>query len=305
MKNKVKIFITLFVLLLTFSTPFIACKAGKKENVIGTYKLVTDTRTAYQEETVNNIEKYGREAYLVLTDGDYGYYVYKDNYTSIFARKVKLEYTYNDEGKISLVSFQTEEGKTSKTFNVDSRDRVALISRWPSATKHIDAYDIQYNKVDKATDLSYIKKLYADLPVFDYGVYEYNGLYYAQLTNGLQKNFSEYIYKYYLFDTAQCKATLFYALKSDETPITVNNLPIVFTKNQETNKPIGVTINNVEYSLEYGFPSRQVKVNVNGEEVEVSEELYKNYSELSPDEYESYFTGLIEEYKNSLNATDN
>ncbi len=305
MKNKVFLFIAIFVLSLTFSLPFVACKAGKKEEVVGTYKLVTDTRTAYQEETVDNIEKYGKEAYLVITGKTYGYYVYKDNYSSVFAREVKLEYTYNDEGNISLISFITGEGKNAHTFNVDAQKRVALISRWPSATKHIDAYDIQYNKVDKATDLSYVKNIYSNLPVFGYDLYDYNGLYCAEITNELQKNYSEYIYKYYDVDSANCKATLYYALKSDEKPVVVTDLAVTFERNEETDKPVAISIGEIKYTFVYATPTRPVKVTVDGEEVDVNEELYNyNYLELLPSEYDAYFQNLITEYKNSLQNTN-
>ena len=182
MKKKALLLVGILIIALTFSTVLVACNPDKMENIVGTYKLVVDTRTQYEQETVDNIATYGREAYIVLTGEDYGYYIYKDNDTPLSARKVKLEYTLNDENQVTLISYILGEGVNSKTFNVDSRDRIALISRWPSASKIIDAYD-----------LSTVKEAYGELPVFDYDLYQYNSTYYAEITNNLQKNFSKYI----------------------------------------------------------------------------------------------------------------
>lgn len=303
MKNKAFFIVVISALILVSSLFLVSCKAGKKEDVVGTYKLVTDTRTEYQQETVDNIEKYGREAYLVVTGKDYGYYVYKDNSTPVFAREVKLEYFYNDEGKVSSISFLTGEGDKTKSFNVNAQKKVSLISRWPSASKLIDAYDIQYDKADKATDLSYIKKVYDDLPIFGYDLYDYNALFYAEITNGLQENYSKYIYKYYNIDSSKCKATLYYALRSDEKPVVVTDLNVTFERDEETNKPVAISIGDDKYNIIYTVPTRPVKVTVDGEELDVNEELY--YSNLNPSDYDSYFQGLIDEYKKTLQESDN
>lgn len=109
---------------------------------------------------------------------------------------------------------------------------MSLIFRWSSASKLIDAYDIQYDKADKATDLSYVKKVYDDLPIFGYDLYDYNALFYAEITNGLQENYSKYIYKYYNIDSSKCKATLYYALRSDEKPVVVTDLNVTFEREE-------------------------------------------------------------------------
>ena len=153
MKKKALLLVGILIIALTFSTVLVACNPDKMENIVGTYKLVVDTRTQYEQETVDNIATYGREAYIVLTGEDYGYYIYKDNDTPLSARKVKLEYTLNDENQVTLISYILGEGVNGKTFNVDSRDRIALISRWPSASKLIDAYDVRFNKVSDKTEL--------------------------------------------------------------------------------------------------------------------------------------------------------
>lgn len=301
MKKKALLLVGILIIALTFSTVLVACNPDKMENIVGTYKLVVDTRTQYEQETVDNIATYGREAYIVLTGEDYGYYIYKDNDTPLCARKVKLEYTLNDENQVTLISYILGEGVNGKTFNVDSRDRIALISRWPSASKIIDAYDVRFNKVSDKTDLSTVKEAYGELPVFDYDLYQYNSTYYAEITNNLQKNFSKYIYKYYAVDSAKCTATLYYALKEDKIPVVEKNIAVSFTRDQETNKPVKMTIGDVEYDLTSGLPTRPVQVTVSDEVVDVEEQLcWFNYSEVAPEDYDAYFLGLIEEYEQSL-----
>lgn len=305
MKNKTIVPVVISVLTVVLSLLLASCKAGKKEDVVGTYKLVTDTRTVYGEDTVDNIKKHGKEAYLVITGKDYGYYVYKDNSSPVIAREVKLEYSYNEEGNISLLGFITGEGEKRYSFNVDARQKVSLISRWPSASRYIDAYDIQYDKVDKSTDLSYVKKVYADLPVFGYDLYKYNALYRVEILSENKNNHSEYIYKYYDVDSSKCKATLYYALKSDEKPFSVTDLTVSFELDSETKKPVSMSVGDDKYDLTTGIPSRSVKITVEGESVDAKEELYNyNYLNLVQRDYDTYFQGLIAEYRDSLQETD-
>ena len=46
-----------------------------------------------------------------------------------------------------------------------------------------------------------------------------------------------------------------------------------------------------------------IKDTVDGEELDVNEELY--YSNLNPSDYDSCFQGLIDEYKKTLQESDN
>lgn len=305
MKKKALLLVVIFIFAIAFSSILVACNPEKMEKIVGTYKLVTDTRTKYEQDTVDNIAAYGREAYIVLTGEEYGYYVYKDNATSVFARKVKLEYTLNDKKEVSLVSFILGKGENRRSFNVDSKKNCKLISRWLSASKLIDAYDIQYNKVSDKTDLSTVREVYGDLPVFDYDLYQYNSMYYAEITNGLQKNFSKYIYKYYSVDTAKCTATLYYALRENKTPVVETNVAVSFIRNQETNSPVKMIIGDVEYDLTSGTPTRPVQVTVSGEVADVNEELYWfDTAEVASEDYDAYFQGLIAEYENSLSNAE-
>lgn len=81
---------------------------------------------------------------------------------------------------------------------------------------------------------------------------------------------------------------------------------MTFTKNSESDMPIKMTIDGVEYDLEtYGVPHREIIIDVNGTDVETYEELgWFNYPEVAIEDYEEYFNGLIEEYEQSLQQID-
>lgn len=303
MKKKISLIIIAAIAMTMLCVTLSACNPDKIENIVGTYKLTTDTETKYQQDTVDYIQESGREAYIVLTGKDYGYYAYKDNSTPITVREIKLEYTKNDDNEITSITYSLEEGGKNRTFNVNSQKDIYLISRWPSASKIIPAHDTTYTRISDKTDLSTVKNLYPDAPVYEYGVYEYNSAFCAELDNGLQKNFSKYIYKYYDVDASKCTATLYYALRTDKKAVVENNLPVVFTKN-ENNKAIAMSIGGVEFRLESGLPTRDVTVEVSGEQCDVHEQLsWFGLSQTEYTDYTSYFQSLIDEYENSLKET--
>lgn len=184
---------------------------------------------------------------------------------------------------------------------MDSKNEISLISRWPSANKLIDAYETQYKKVSDKTDLSHVKTVYGDIRVFDFNVLQYDSLFCEELGNGLQKNYSLYVYDYYDVDAAAKTATRYYALKSDKKPVVVENLKVGFVRNEENDKPIKMIIGENEYSLENGTPQRQVVVDVDGVQADETLSLsWMNYLLLKKSDYETYFNGLISEYEKSL-----
>lgn len=299
MKRKVILVALLVLVTAITASVLVACNPAELEKIVGTYKLVTDTRTEYQQDTVDYIARDGREAYIVLTGTDYGYYVYKDNDTAAFARKIKLEYYKNDENKVTSITYVLGVGeKKSRSLNINAQKEISLVSRWTSANKIMDAYDLQYNKISDKTDLSTVKKELGDVPVFDYDLYQYHSMYSASLLNGVEKNFGSYIYKYYDVNTASCTATLYYALREDEKPVVQNNLAVSFARNEDNDKPISMTIGEDTFTLENGIPQRSVKVTINEEVFDGTEEL--SWFSLNQTEYTdltAYFDSLIAEYK--------
>lgn len=81
MKRMILLLALLVLVTTLIANVLVACNPTEMEKIVGTYKLVTNTRTKYRQETVDNIATYGKGAYIVLTGSDYGYYVYKDNDT--------------------------------------------------------------------------------------------------------------------------------------------------------------------------------------------------------------------------------
>lgn len=294
-----KVLITLLIasFVLSISIGLVACTPAKMGDILGTYKLVTDTSTAYQQETVDNIETYGRTAYLVVTGKDMGYYLYKDNDTEAYVREVKLEYSKNDENEVTSVTFITGEGEKQKSLHVDVKSKTMLVSRWNSATKLINAYNIEYERISEKTDLSTIKKDFGDVPVYGYNLFGYNGLYKAELYNSLNKNFSDYIYKYISIDSATCKATVYFALKSDKTAQVTRDLDVTFVCGEDSYIPHTIKIDTDEYIYYNGTPRKSVKVVVSGEEIDAYETLsYADPNEIN----EENLKRLIDEYEKSI-----
>ncbi len=290
MKRKVSV-ILLITLLLLQTISLTACnKPAKMKYVVGTYKLVKHTVTKYEQGTEDIIEKLNKEEYLVVTGKDKGWYVYKDKDTPIEAKEVKLSYYNTDKGELNSISFVTDNNDKSKSVRVDFREEKSLISRWSTATKINDAYDIKYLKISNAKDLSAVKKIHPDLTVFEYGLYKYNRLYKCVITNGLN-NFSEYIYKFIDIDSSNLVATTYYALKQDKIQV-VRTDNITFVKNDEESVT-KMIINSEEYIRNDGYFMKEIRVDVNGVIADEYEKLEYQYEEIT----DAYLSGLIAEYE--------
>lgn len=302
LSTKIKSIVLVIALLAALASVFVGCIPAKLEKIVGTYKLITDTNQKYEQETVDRIETYGIESYLVITGNDYGYYVYKDNYSSVTCKEVSLSYAKNDDDEITSVTYSTGVSTDQHSFNVNAQnDGTFLVASWPSASKLIDAFEKKYKKVSDATDLSYVKTLYPDMPVYPYATYIYDGMYYAEIATP-NTNFADYIYKFYDVDVPGGSATCYYALKSDKTPITERNLPLTFIRNESTSKPETMKIGEISFALENESPVRELTIPIQDVNADVKEYLYQFYDpDINPDDgYEAYFLGLIEEYEKSL-----
>lgn len=301
MKKKLFIVVFMIIATLTIALTTVACTPDKIEKIVGTYELVLDTFTQYEQPTVDKMKEYGVKSYIVLTGNDFGYYVYQSKDVAPYAIQVKLKYDKNDEGKITSISYTTEEYAKPNSLHVDSKKDVYLVIRMTLVTKIIDGYETQYKKVSDKTDLSYVKSVYPDMPVYGYNLKKYNALYSAELTPSENNDYAAYIYDYYDVDSSAKTATRYYALKSDKKACVVKKLEVRFDKNAETNVPVKMTIGETEFSLEDGAPARKTTVVVDGADFEVKEMLFNcNYLELKPSDYEKYFNDLIAKYETSL-----
>ena len=168
------------LLIVAFSMLSFGCYAvqgQKMKTVKGTYKLVHYTYTpsyerkeGYTPTTIDYIADRGYEVYLVVTGTNMGYYVHKDNNTSAYSMEVTLLYEYDqeDSSKVEYVTYadatqigsSTSGRKFGVTKNKLNYSLPAFDYTQPFTHKKMRSEDIQkdWEKVDKATDLSYVKK---------------------------------------------------------------------------------------------------------------------------------------------------
>ncbi len=306
MGRKILFIVSLFCI--AISSVLFGCTPEKLENVVGTYKLTVDTVTVYEKDKVDKIADSEIEAYLVVTGEEKGYYVFKSKYEPLNCKEINLTYVKNTNVIISI-RYNTKVGEKPTTLNVDSKEKVTLGSHWYQANKIQDAYEIEYEKVSGATDLSYVKELYPELPVFSYGTYDYDGHFYARILKP-NANFADYIYHHYDIDAANGTATEYYALKADKTPVKNENLKVTFEKSGEFGKLQKIIIGDTEYSLENKSIEREITVDIQGVEADVREVLYKSSMFSSDSEgliyenYEELFHTMIEEYERSAAAKE-
>lgn len=210
----------------------------------GTYKLTRYTRTpkyerkeGYTPTTINYVEDEDRqyEDYLVITGSGMGYYVHKDVNTAAYSKEVTLVYEYDAEetSKISYVTFNDAVSvnansdihklgvaKEQLSYSKPGIDYTELITKRKMRT---EALSVHWEKVDKATDLSYVEKQLGTVKKYTYEAFGTRGIY--ELGTPINIETGEvaedtYQYFYYVIDTPTNAATasVYYALK--ETPTT-------------------------------------------------------------------------------------
>ncbi|MBE6926349.1 MAG: hypothetical protein E7461_05840 [Ruminococcaceae bacterium] len=215
----------------------------KMDRVKGTYKLTNYTytpsyerREGYTPKTRDyiNDEKYLYEDYLVITGSGTGYYVHKEANAPAYVKEVRMSFEYNTDNSSLVdyviyndaltVSSSTNNGnrlgvsKNILNFSRPAFDYTQLFTNKPMRTE--DVY-VRWEKVDRATDLSYAQKQVGELKEYDYQSFAVRGIYElgtpTNIENGeLAEN--PYQYYFYVIDTAKgvTTATVYYALK--ETP---------------------------------------------------------------------------------------
>ncbi len=214
-------------------------QSQKMENVKGTYKLTSYTyRPAYDSgktppNTINYVQDRGYERYLVVTGSSEGYFVHKDNDTPAYSMKVQISYEYDTEDT-SLISYvyykESASAEASKlavtrdSFNY-SVPSITLFGRVTSETS------ISWKKVDKATDLSYVKTQLPDVREYDFGekevegVYSAYGPYWENNASAAQENpVNPYVYYFTEIDAFTKQARIVY-LKTEEGSVEVREEP--------------------------------------------------------------------------------
>lgn len=219
-------------------------RGQKMHNLKGTYKLTNYTYTPQYEYKGSptrtgtdyiNDEKHLWEDYLVITDSGMGYYIHKAVGIPAYVKEVSLSYEYSEEdsSKIEYVVFKdvltttAESGKNRVGVNGNvlnySKSAMDIPKLEILGGGYIRTEDIsvRWEKVDDATDLSYVKGKLGELKEYDYtgygarGIYELNSPTEIETGNAVDSKFQ---YLYYVVDTAKgvTNAKVYYALK--ETP---------------------------------------------------------------------------------------
>lgn len=212
-------------------------QAQTMKNIQGTYRLKTYTTTEehydaedkIQRTVTNEIETNGYEIYFVITGNNRGYYAYQSNAESPYIREVELQYEQGSEenkGKYAYVLYKLnstdrEFDRMGVTKNFLQENRPVICGKLFGEEVSQTGFDRSWEKVDKATDLSYVTKQWGEVPTYTYEGYAKEGGYNAYCKHDATtlpegEKFQEpYLYYYFILDTWKMEATTYYAYSTD------------------------------------------------------------------------------------------
>ena len=244
MKNTKRLLSALLIVaLLAVSLSGCYIVSGQKMRAVkGTYKLTTYTYTpsherknGYTPTTYDyvNGEKYMYEDYLIVTGTSTGYYVHTEAGGDNYVKEVTLRYEYDteDSSKVNYViyndsiSVNSDEGgthrlgvnKDSFNYSKSAINYTQLITKKEMST---EAITVRWEKVSKATDLSYVTEKLGNLKYYEYSSFASRGIYELtpmDTTDGAD----EYLYCYLLLDAARdnSTSTIYYQLKNSDEQV--------------------------------------------------------------------------------------
>lgn len=226
------------------SSCYVSRPAAMKK-VVGTYELTSFTRTYSAAEgetesnTVDMIKDKEIKAYLVVNADGKGYYVYSDKDTEVTTHQVNITFTYDedDSSKVKEIYYTDGADASGDGSPLKGHEHLGVYFKWttkkltysmPAVLGRKYSQSVRYDRVDKATDLSYVSKKFGKTLVAPaYEVAQLDGL----LTyEGIYDMNSPYVYYYMDYRPAQNKATVYYMLKADEIQKT-QDVTATFTVN--------------------------------------------------------------------------
>ena len=261
-----------FLISLT-SCYFISAQSMNK--LKGTYKLTSYTHTpkherkeGYTERTIDyvNDAEYKYEDYLVITGTDRGYYVHKDAGGESYVKEITLSYVYSqdDSSKVDYIIFNDsitvngDEGGFNKlgvskrklNFTKAAFDYNELLTKKPMRS---EAISIRWEKVDKATDLSFVNEQIGNMKYYKYAAFGVRGIY--ELSTIVNIETTEHIpsdQKYYIvLDTANGVTTAdLYVCQSDNETTNTSLSKVSFSANDDFSL---LSIDGAEWSLDTSF----------------------------------------------------
>lgn len=192
-----------------------------------------------------------------------GYIAYKDNETSLFVKEVRINYGYSfetkdkEDGSTELIptdlietvdyllpspmyssSKDVKTGWSSLGFVV--KEHLLNVSKpnWSGCMEKIVNRDnVEFKRVAKDTDLTFVKKKLGDsFKVEGYALSTLNEtyVYYGNVPEDtVPEDFGKYIYQAVKIDKENSKIDLYYALKTDKTPVEEKGLPVTFTFSED------------------------------------------------------------------------
>ena len=241
MKNTRKIISALLIVaLLAVSLSGCYIVSGQKmRNVKGPYKLTTYTYTPQHERKSNytalsydyvNDERYKYEDYLIVTGTGTGYYVHTEAGGDNYIKEITLSYEYDSEDT-SKVNYVTYNDSLSVNSDEGGRHRLGVskdgFNYYKAAFDYTELFtkremrteslSVHWEKVSRATDLSYVNELFGNLPYYEYSAFSYRGIYEITNVYATSSN-SDYLYFFCKLDTAKdsLRATLYYQKKDSE-----------------------------------------------------------------------------------------
>lgn len=275
--KKIKYLITTLLVMFFAMTSF-GCymiSGQKMDKVKGTYKLTSYTytpsyerREGYTPKTYDYVsgEDYLYEDYLVVTGAGTGYYVHKDVNNAAYSKEVNLSYMYNAEDSSQVeyviwndaVSGNSDSrghklgiAKNRLNFSLPAFDYTQLFTK--KKMRSDDMY-VSWEKVDKATDLSYVKNQLGELKEYAYEAYGVRGIYEWEVTTDVETSQAvdnQYQYYFIVVDTANgvTNAKISYALKETPTVRVDETVALTHTAGDWSS----MTIGGIVWSIDSNF----------------------------------------------------
>ena len=204
-------------------------KGVKMSKLVGTYEL-----TRYHGDE-DYIARDSMELYIVIKNDGKGYYVYKDKDTPLHCGEITCRFTTNQEDSSIYdyveILFSQNVSEYHK-LAINGKNLNSQKTKWKPINKigdplEIDYYiDVDFMKVDNATDLSYLEDTFdRNFTVQPQGAFSkiglYKFLYFEDHATGslISEGVEDPVYAYIQLNPYENKALVYYMLKSDEVQV--------------------------------------------------------------------------------------
>lgn len=212
------------------------------KDLVGTFLLTKYTRTYSESDangeststTHNMIEEKGITCYLVVKDDGYGYFIYKDNETSLYCETIRIEYTYDSDetGKISRIDYTNGSNLSGDGYPGKGKEALGLNFKtfkkkleftMPSIFGRKYSQSVEYIKKSKDSTLDFVsKKLGATISAQPYEYKNLTGKYSLEY-------FDNYRYVYLDLNIESKKASVYYRVLNTEDDLSLLNQDVTCT----------------------------------------------------------------------------